>query len=140
MTTRAGFTLELRDTGDAIPVEVRLRHVLKALLRQYGFRCERIAMATAGRQSHVATPAPEQIPSQSAERASVADNEPCSGVPTGAFPSRRGQATRRALSGLAGPACSANGSTDRAPQSEQPNIHRIGSEQAVSACHSRCQF
>jgi len=54
---RAGFTLELRDTGDAVPVEVRLRHVLKRLLRDYAFRCERIAMAAAGAGSHVATAA-----------------------------------------------------------------------------------
>jgi hypothetical protein len=41
----AAFVLELRPltTGWRVPVEVRLRAVLKRLLRTYGFRCVKVS-------------------------------------------------------------------------------------------------
>jgi hypothetical protein len=33
------FVLTIRPLPDRTPVEIRLRHVLKRLLRSYGFRC-----------------------------------------------------------------------------------------------------
>ncbi len=36
------FTLTIRALPSETPVAVRLRHVLKGMLRAWGFRCERI--------------------------------------------------------------------------------------------------
>lgn len=51
-----GFTVELRDIGDAIPVEVRLRRLLKLALRQCSFRCVGIRMAKAETQGNAVEP------------------------------------------------------------------------------------
>ncbi len=44
------YVLELRDIGDAIPVECRLRQILKRLLRDHHFRCTSVRLATQDRQ------------------------------------------------------------------------------------------
>lgn len=47
--TRRTFTLELADEGNPTldtPTDVRLRHVLKGLLRQYRLRCQSIVETT----------------------------------------------------------------------------------------------
>jgi hypothetical protein len=39
MRTKPRYRLELEVQPSSVPVAVRLRHVLKALLRTYNFRC-----------------------------------------------------------------------------------------------------
>jgi hypothetical protein len=56
MAQHRRFTLDLIDTprpGDA-PTIVRLRHVLKGLIRAYGFRCARIEERVGPDQADVA--------------------------------------------------------------------------------------
>ena len=134
------YTLTIHSEGHSdIPEAVRLRHVLKRLLRDYAFRCERIAVATAEAQAREQTPADTFTHRQSAERASVAGNEPCSGVPTGAFPI----GADRRPGGLVRPRracllCERFYTPLTTTRTTQYRPHRGG--QAVCACQSRCQF
>ncbi|GEM_PF-5421861 len=44
------YLLELMDLGSDVPVECRLRHILKRLLRDHHFRCTSVRMAATGHQ------------------------------------------------------------------------------------------
>lgn len=73
---RQTYMLSLIDAGDAVPAECRLRRLLKASLRQYGFRCTSVRLASDAHQNAPERSEGSSLTQNTAGAANVPEREP----------------------------------------------------------------